>query len=75
VHEEWLTEAEAATLVDKSIRTLRVWRKRGMGPPYVFFGRTVRYRKRAFVEHFRQAEIVPVRTRKGAAKHPTTATI
>jgi hypothetical protein len=28
------------------------------------FGRTVRYRKPAFVEHFRQTEIRPVHTRK-----------
>lgn len=32
--DEWMSEAEAAKLVGKTVRTLRVWRKRGLGPPY-----------------------------------------
>jgi hypothetical protein len=62
--DEFLTEEEAAAAIGKSLRTLRQWRRRGVGPPYVLFGRTVRYRKPAFVEHFRQTEIRPVHTRK-----------
>jgi hypothetical protein len=46
------------------LRTLRQWRRRGIGPPYVLFGRTIRYRKTTFIEHFRRAEIRPVHTRK-----------
>jgi helix-turn-helix protein len=65
VLDDWMTEAEAAAAVKKSVRTLRVWRKRGLGPPYAFFGRTVRYRKPAFIEYFRAVEINPVRTRRG----------
>jgi hypothetical protein len=65
VLDEFLSEKEAAVAIGKSLRTLRQWRRRGIGPPYVLFGRTVRYRKPTFVEHFRQAEIRPVRTRKG----------
>jgi hypothetical protein len=62
--DEFLSEEAAADAIGKSLRTLRQWRRRGIGPPYVLFGRTIRYRKSAFVEHFRQAEICPVRTRK-----------
>jgi hypothetical protein len=61
--DDWMTEAEAAASIGKSVRTLRVWRCKGIGPPYAFFGRTVRYRKPAFIEHFRAIEINPVRTR------------
>ena len=46
---------------DKSVRTLRKWRGQGVGPPYAYFGRTIRYRKPALVEHYRQSEINPVR--------------
>jgi hypothetical protein len=62
--DEWLTEAEAAAEVDKSVRTLRQWRKRRIGPPYALFGRTVRYRKTSFIEHFRASEITPARERR-----------
>lgn len=64
--DEWLSEAEAAAEVEKSVRTLRQWRKRGIGPPYTYFGRSVRYRKPAFIEHFRASEITPARTRRRA---------
>jgi hypothetical protein len=62
--EEWLTEQETAAEIGKSVRTLRVWRRRRIGPPYALFGRTVKYRTLALVEHFRAAEIQPPRTRK-----------
>jgi len=62
--DEFLSEKEAAAAIGKSLRTLRQWRRCGLGPPYVLFGRTVRYRKPSFVEYFRKAEIRPVRTRK-----------
>jgi hypothetical protein len=62
--DEWLSEAEAAAAVDKSLRTLRQWRKRGVGPPYTRFGRSVKYRKRALAEYFRTSEINPTRERR-----------
>jgi hypothetical protein len=68
VLDEWLSEQEAADAVHKSVRTLRQWRRKGVGPPYAFFGRTVRYRKPAFVEHFRQGEINPVRALRSVPK-------
>jgi hypothetical protein len=62
VLDEWLSEQEAAAAAGKTVRTLRQWRKRGIGPPFTRFGRTVRYRKPTFIEHFRQSEITPVLT-------------
>ena len=43
--DEWMTEAQTAAEVHKTVRTLRQWRKRRVGPPYTFFGRTVRYHR------------------------------
>jgi hypothetical protein len=59
--DEWLSEQEAAAKVRKSVRTLRDWRRKGMGPPFAYFGRTPKYRTSALVEHFRASEIKPVR--------------
>jgi hypothetical protein len=58
---EWMSEAEAAVEVHKTVRTLREWRKRREGPPYAYFGRTVRYHRPTFIEFFRTNQIVPVR--------------
>jgi hypothetical protein len=52
--DEWLSEQEAAAAANKTVRTLRAWRRRGEGPPYALFGRTVKYRKARFIEHFRK---------------------
>jgi hypothetical protein len=73
--DEWLTEKEAAAKIGKSTRTLRVWRRKRTGPPYALFGRTVKYRKLALVEHFRAVEIQPVRPRKqDRSAHPRART-
>jgi len=63
--DEWLTEEEMAAALHKSVRTLRKWRHRRVGPPYTHFGRTVKYRATAVVEHYRQSEVIPVRQRTG----------
>jgi hypothetical protein len=67
--DEWLSEREAAAEIGKSTRTLRVWRRKRIGPPYAMFGRTIKYRKLALVEHFRSAEIRP---RKPRSNFPAT---
>jgi hypothetical protein len=64
--DEWLSEQEAAAAIKKSVRTLRQWRRKGMGPPYALFGRSPRYRASTLVEHFRASEIDPVRAHKRA---------
>jgi hypothetical protein len=59
--DEWMSEAEAATEVHKTVRTLRDWRKRREGPPYAKFGRTIRYHRPTFREFFKANQIAPVR--------------
>ena len=66
--DEWLSEEEAAAAVGKTVRTLRQWRRKGVGPPYVYFGRTIKYRKPAFVAHYRRNEISPARNRQSVTK-------
>jgi Helix-turn-helix domain len=63
----FLSEQEAAAVAEKSIRTLRAWRRRGEGPPFIKFGRTIKYRKASFLKHFEISEIIPARTRKTRA--------
>lgn len=38
-----LTEHEVAARLGLSVATLRAWRLKGKGPPFVRFGRAVRY--------------------------------
>jgi hypothetical protein len=61
-----MSEAEAVAEVHKTVRTLREWRKRREGPPYAYFGRTVRYHRPTFIEFFRTNQIVPVRRSRRA---------
>jgi hypothetical protein len=64
---EWMSEQEAAAEINKSVRTLREWRKRRQGPPYAFFGRTVRYHRPTFHEHFQANQIMPLRKSRRSA--------
>jgi hypothetical protein len=36
VLDEWMSEAEAAAEIDKTVRTLRKWRHKRIGPPMPF---------------------------------------
>jgi hypothetical protein len=62
--DDWMDEAEAAAEVRKTVRTLRAWRRRCVGPPYTLFGRTIRYHRPTFVEFFKANQIAPLRTRR-----------
>ena len=64
--DEWMSEAEAAAEVHKTVRTLRQWRKKREGPPYAFFGRTVRYHRASFIHHFEASQIMPARKSRRA---------
>jgi hypothetical protein len=66
MRDEWLGEAEAAAELDKSVRTLRDWRRRGKGPPYALFGRTIKYNRQTLAEHYKAKEVTPVREREAA---------
>lgn len=41
-----LTELQAASLLNLSVRTLQAWRSRATGPLFVRAGRAIRYRRR-----------------------------
>jgi hypothetical protein len=66
--EEWLTEAETATEIGKTVRTLRQWRRKGVGPPYAQFGRTVKYNRSALIDFYKSNQIISARTRKGRSR-------
>jgi excisionase family DNA binding protein len=53
-----LTEAQAADLLNLSIRTLQAWRVRGGGPLFVRLGRSVRYR-RTDISKWLDASVLP----------------
>jgi hypothetical protein len=61
--DEWMSEAEASAEVDKTVRTLRKWRQKRIGPPYAYFGRTVKYHRPTFVDYFKAIQVMPVRER------------
>jgi len=44
-----LTEAQAADVLNLSIRTLQAWRVRRAGPIFVRAGRAIRYRRRDII--------------------------
>ena len=65
--QDWLSEAETAAELHKTVRTLRGWRSKRIGPPYAYFGRTVRYHRPTLAEHFKANQIMPLRkSRRGA---------
>jgi hypothetical protein len=60
---DWMSEAEAAAEIDKTVRTLRQWRRRRTGPPFARFGRTVRYHRPTFAAYFKSIQVMPLRER------------
>jgi hypothetical protein len=58
---EYLTKAELATQLHRSIRSLDRWALTGEGPPCVRIGRRSLYRRAAVVEWLRGLEITPGR--------------
>jgi Helix-turn-helix domain len=63
VDDEWMSEEETAAEIHKTVRTLRQWRKKRQGPPYAFFGRTVRYHRTTLREYYKANQIQPRRGR------------
>jgi hypothetical protein len=64
VLDDWLDEADAAKAIRRSVRTLRTWRRKGIGPPYAYFGRAIRYNQHNLREHYEAAQVIPVRSGK-----------
>jgi hypothetical protein len=64
---DWLSEKETAAELDVSVRTLRGWRRKRIGPPYAFFGRIPRYHKPTLHEHYQKSQIMPLRKARRSA--------
>jgi hypothetical protein len=68
---EYLTKAELAAQLNRSIRSVDRWTLTGDGPPCVRIGRTSLYRRAAVVEWLKGLEITPgrpQRKQRGSAK-------
>lgn len=68
---EYLTKAELAAQLDRSIRSVDRWALTGEGPPCVRIGRRSLYRRAAVVEWLRSLETTPGRVKqrqRGGAK-------
>jgi hypothetical protein len=44
-----IPEADFAAQIDQSVHTLRTWRSRGYGPPFVKIGKKIFYREGAWL--------------------------
>jgi phage terminase Nu1 subunit (DNA packaging protein) len=58
---EYLTKAELATQLKRSVRSVDRWALGGDGPPCVRIGRRTLYRRAAVIEWLRGLEIKPGR--------------
>jgi hypothetical protein len=68
---EYLTKAELAAQLHRSIRSVDRWALTGNGPPFVRLGRRSLYRRAAVIDWLRGLEIIPChigRKRSGGAK-------
>jgi hypothetical protein len=61
------SEQETAAALCVTIRTLRKWRQRGMGPPWVKVGRRVVYSDDSRTTWLKGQEVRPVRQQVAAA--------
>ncbi len=63
----FLTESACAEALNKSQRTLRIWRHQRCGPPFTRLGKEILYRKSAVLDWLQSNEQQPVRpTRRRA---------
>jgi hypothetical protein len=65
--DDWLSEKETAAEIGVSVRTLRGWRRKRIGPPYAYFGRAIKYKGRGISDYYESAQIHSVRARKQRA--------
>ena len=59
-----LSEDEFGRKIGKSRRTLRLWRDRGVGPPFSMNGRQVEYSWSRYLRFRADNEVQPVRSRR-----------
>lgn len=63
---EYLTKAELAAQLKRSIRTVDRWALTGDGPPYVRIGKRTLYRKQSVIDWLRSREQSPRPPRREA---------
>lgn len=61
---DFLTEAQCAKVLGRTIRTLRTYRRKGTGPAYTHIGAQVRYRVEAIREWLVSNEVKPARSKR-----------
>jgi len=61
--EGYLNETQCAKLLKNTVRTLRNWRAKGIGPAYTRVGQKVHYRVEAINEWLLANEVTPVRAK------------
>jgi hypothetical protein len=62
----YFSEEEQAKRLGKSVRTLRIWRQRGIGPAWTTIGKTIIYEQDNDRRWLKSQERQPVRTRRTA---------
>jgi Helix-turn-helix domain len=60
----YVPEAETAEALNVSVRTLRKWRREGIGPSYVKFGRQIHYSLDGRAAWLKAIETRPVRSER-----------
>ncbi len=60
--DEFWTEEHTAKVLGKTPRTLRKWRERRCGPPYIKIGRDIMYRRASMFAWLVANETKPVRS-------------
>jgi len=58
-NDDWVPDRRFAKFIGKTTRTLREWRRKKIGPPYAFMGRTPHYRLSARAEYLSRTERHP----------------
>ena len=69
-----IDQAAVGELLNKSPRTIEIWRGKGIGPPFVKIGRTVGYRLGAVREWLRTSEYSSTAEARRARKALTPST-
>lgn len=62
----YMTEAQAATALSVTTRSLRAWRQKRQGPPWLRIGQTIYYRRSALTDWLRSIEVGPAKLRRSA---------
>ena len=67
---DYLTEKDLASALGLTVRAIRYWRVKRIGPPWTKVGQKVFYRRDAFSHWLRAQEHQPVRSRLRVSSTP-----